>query len=195
MNLPTITPATIMTYATEQSYDRGEEYASEGAVTQVSLRGNSISALVEGSEYAPYEVQITFTPTTILSASCTCPYDLGGWCKHIVAVLIVCQEMPEMVEEHPPIEERIQSLSRDHLHDLVLSIADHYPSTLAHIERMAMSYQPSGQKDHKKDDQTASSAPTSQAQDNIAGWQAYVDDLKDRHGRKYKLMGLLQRIA
>jgi uncharacterized Zn finger protein len=34
-----------------------------------------------------------------------------------------------------------------------------------------------------------------QAQNNIAGWQAYVDDLKDRHGRKYKLMGLLQRIA
>jgi uncharacterized Zn finger protein len=155
----------IMTYATEQSYHRGEEYASEGAVMQVIQRGNSISAFVEGSEYDPYEVQITFTPTTILSASCTCPYDWGGWCKHIVAVLIVCQEMPEMVEEHPPIEEIIQSLSRDHLHDLVLSIADHYPSTLAHIEQMALSYQTSNQKDHKQDDQTvssASSAPASQ---------------------------------
>ncbi len=41
-----------------------------------------------------YHVEIEITPTAI-EAFCTCPYDWGGYCKHIGAVLLLWMENPQ----------------------------------------------------------------------------------------------------
>jgi SWIM zinc finger len=67
--------------ATATSYDRGEEY--EDSVRKLKKEGNTYTAKVEGSD--TYKVEIIESDTEIY-AECSCPYDHGGICKHIVAV-------------------------------------------------------------------------------------------------------------
>lgn len=48
-------------------------------------RGNVLQAAVEGSVPKPYRVSVTDDEGGIIVARCTCPYDGGGRCQHIVA--------------------------------------------------------------------------------------------------------------
>ena len=82
-----ITEAAIRAKSTEKSYERGEEYHCQGAVESATLRGNRLFAEVQGSEWDPYHVGVTFTASDF-TASCTCPYDWEGYCKHIVAAML-----------------------------------------------------------------------------------------------------------
>ncbi len=48
-------------------------------------------ASVEGSQGEDYSVNIYLSPQGIESASCTCPYNWDGWCKHIIVTLYYYQ--------------------------------------------------------------------------------------------------------
>ena len=41
-----------------------------------------------GSQFAPYGVRVDFDEAGIIDATCSCPYDWDGLCKHIVAALL-----------------------------------------------------------------------------------------------------------
>lgn len=69
----------------------------------------------------------------IASASCTCPYDWGGYCKHIVAVLLAALREPE-VEERPGLETLLAGLTADQLRDLLLALAEAHPDLVEEIE-------------------------------------------------------------
>ena len=84
-----LTEATIRQYASQESFQRGREYYEEGAVLSATRRGERLMARVQGSEYLPYRVQITLEPAALARATCTCPYDWGGYCKHLVAALLI----------------------------------------------------------------------------------------------------------
>lgn len=88
-----------------ESYNRGRQYYLDGAVGEVARRGAEISAHVEGSDVDPYRVRIRLNDGGVADARCTCPYDWGGYCKHIVAVLMKLAEHPELVIERAPIAE------------------------------------------------------------------------------------------
>ena len=89
MALPQISESTIRQYAAEESFQRGQAYYQQGAVIGLALRDTTIEADVEGSEPVPYRVRVAFDAGGITEAACTCPYDWGGWCKHIVAALLL----------------------------------------------------------------------------------------------------------
>lgn len=60
-----------------------------GAVTAMQWRGDELSARVQGTQLAPYLVQLKFHPDSVspvLDGNCTCP--VGHLCKHIGAVLL-----------------------------------------------------------------------------------------------------------
>lgn len=103
MSDPTITEATIRSLATPESFSRGEQYYRPGMVSDIERRGDVLRAEVEGSSYTPYRVTIELDESGIISTDCTCPYDWGGCCKHIVAVLLtyVC-EREEIAEQPAP---------------------------------------------------------------------------------------------
>ena len=80
-----VTQDTITDRCTEAVFERGENYYQDGHIQQVDRFDDLITATVEGSRL--YDVTIEFdgrSPDT----RCTCPYDGGGDCKHIVAVLL-----------------------------------------------------------------------------------------------------------
>jgi len=79
----------IKNLCTETSLVRGLEYFQMGNVTDLEQFGNKITATVEGT--SDYKVTI-HTDKEGIKASCTCPYDWGGYCKHIVATLIALSE-------------------------------------------------------------------------------------------------------
>jgi uncharacterized Zn finger protein len=103
MALPNITIAILKRSTTDTSFDRGERYFHSGAVTGVTLRQQTLHTEVEGNEARPYQVTVTFDQGGITEAHCSCPYSFEGWCKHIVATLLVCIRQPEAIEERPRI--------------------------------------------------------------------------------------------
>jgi uncharacterized Zn finger protein len=135
MALAQLTEKTIRQYSSAQSFQRGSDYYHEGAVISLVRRGTTLQAEVEGSEVLPYIVCCAFDSDEDLTATCTCPYDWGGWCKHIVATCLACIHQPEMIEERPPLDSQLASLNRDQLQLLLLKLAEQEPSLVGTIER------------------------------------------------------------
>ena len=132
--LPALSESTIRQQTTAQSFQRGKEYYRSGAVISLVQRGDQIQARVRGSDYEPYQVSITFNTRCLTGATCTCPYDWGGWCKHIVAVLLTCLHKPTIIRARPPLEETLASLKKEQLQALLLNLAARYPGMVDEIE-------------------------------------------------------------
>ncbi len=147
--------AIIRAQSSGESFSRGEEYFEEGAVLSLVWRGDTLHAEVEGSSYQPYTVTAEFTDAGIATADCTCPYDWGGWCKHIVAALLACAEEPERVEERPALSDLLAGLDADQMRALIEKLAQAWPETVEVVERwVALG----------KVAQPAQSSPTAQTQ-------------------------------
>jgi uncharacterized Zn finger protein len=133
--IPGLSETSIHREATASSFQRGREYFRRGAVDNLVQRGDTIQADVEGSDYAPYQVTIVFDAGGIRSASCTCPYDYEGWCKHIVAVALTCLHQSERIESRPPISQRLVDLNRDQLIQLIQALVAAEPALYEAIEQ------------------------------------------------------------
>ncbi len=129
-----ITEATIRQLASEESFRRGESYYADGAVASAIQRGDSLTASVWGSEPEPYRVVVRLDRGGVASADCDCPYDWGGWCKHIVAALLFAIHKPEQVQERPPIEALVAGLSLEQLRAVLLGLARRDPDLVEAIE-------------------------------------------------------------
>ena len=129
-----ISEGRIRDNASPESFARGEDYYRQGAVLSLTLRGGVLRADVAGSEFAPYEVRVAFDEAGIAEAVCGCPYEWGGWCKHIVAALLASTHEPGSVRELPALEEVLSGLDRDQLQELLLKLAERDPSMAEVIE-------------------------------------------------------------
>ena len=78
----------------ERIVSRGEEYFNSDAVRGLKkIKDDQWTAAVEGTE--TYKVCINLKGDNVEDYSCTCPYDLGPVCKHVVAVLYALREQQE----------------------------------------------------------------------------------------------------
>ncbi len=131
--IPTIEE--IRKLCTESSFERGIEYFRGGSVRGLEQFGNRITSIVEGT--SDYEVTIRMDKGDI-EASCTCPYDWGGYCKHIVATLLALSENYKKVKKDKDEKERriktiLNNLSPDELKGFLtaeleknFSLRDHF---------------------------------------------------------------------
>ena len=128
INLPRISEDDVRAKVTEQSYDRGVDYYHSGTVESATMRGNRLFASVQGSEWDPYQVGITFSGASF-TASCTCPYDWGGYCKHVVAALLTVSDenSPVSVVVKPPVADLIAEMDATSLRALVCQLIDADP--------------------------------------------------------------------
>jgi uncharacterized Zn finger protein len=125
---------TIRARATPESFARGRSYFDDGAVSGVTQRGDRLTAQVEGSEFAPYEVSIWLKNGDVGEARCTCPYDWGGHCKHIVAVLLKFADRATQVVERRPITELLCELDQARLIELLAKRVESDPELASWIE-------------------------------------------------------------
>lgn len=134
MPVPAFDPASLSKYATDRSIRRGEDYFGSGAVGTLVLRGDELETDVEGNAPRPYRVWIEFGARGVTDATCTCPYEYGGWCKHIVATLLAYAKQPDAVEIRSPLAEKLAALDRSQLQALLLELADRIPRLSDMIE-------------------------------------------------------------
>lgn len=133
MTVPFLTEATIRRYVTAESFSRGERYYEGGAVLSLVQRGYVLHAQVEGSQHEPYHVQVAFGKGGLAGAICDCPYDWGGWCKHIVATLLACLHEPSRIEQRPSLDEVLAGLEQRQLVDLLVHLATRDPHVAEEI--------------------------------------------------------------
>ena len=105
-----------------------------GAVSDLIQRGETLSAQVECSEYAPYDVTVQLHQGGVAGAECSCPYEWGGYCKHIVAVLLSYVRNPEAVAKRKPVTEQLQELDESQLLGLLTKLLESDPLLADRIE-------------------------------------------------------------
>ncbi|MBI5138368.1 MAG: SWIM zinc finger family protein [Candidatus Vogelbacteria bacterium] len=91
MQKPTTLSASqlLLSYAYEETWYRGEEYADKKLARLQKYDTKSVQAKVSGTK--SYEVLLRFAGSSV-SRECSCPYVGGDVCKHMVAVAIIWDE-------------------------------------------------------------------------------------------------------
>ncbi len=80
--------------------DRGRSYFRNGHVISFEeIQPGEYEAVVEGTE--DYLVNLTVIDGSLEDCSCTCPYDYGSVCKHIVAAVMYLQKEESGLQESP----------------------------------------------------------------------------------------------
>jgi uncharacterized Zn finger protein len=95
-----------------------------GAVLRLTRRGDQLAAEVEGSQEAPYRVSVTLGAGGVAAAGCSCPYDWGGVCKHVVAALPTYLRAPERVEARPAVGGLLEGLDRAQLQAILVRLLE-----------------------------------------------------------------------
>ena len=132
---PEITRQQIQSRASSRSFARGENYYHNGAVSQTIRRGDEIEARCQGSYPDPYRVWAKLDDSGIISANCTCEYDWGGDCKHIVATLLTCLHHPDRFEERQTLHDALLSRSKEDLVDIIMLMVTRYPDLQEIVDR------------------------------------------------------------
>lgn len=105
--------ASIRDLCTSEVFDRARNYRDENRIERIDRFEQTVSAAVQGSRPDPYEVEIQFVDGAAepenVDATCTCPYDWGGYCKHIIAVLLELAEGDIDLEDECEAVERVLS--------------------------------------------------------------------------------------
>lgn len=135
MSIPKLDEATIRHNATVKSVERGQAYYRDGAVVDLTKRGTTLQARVEGNEVKPYDVHLTFDDGGLTSADCSCAYRFGGWCKHIVATLLECLHRSDTIEERPALERLLDGLDHEQTRRLVQELVRGQPTLIEAVDR------------------------------------------------------------
>ena len=126
----------ILEKVTEKSFARGKDYYDWGMVESTVQRGDRLFSEVLGSEEDLYHVGVAFREGDF-SASCTCPYDWGGYCKHIVAVCLTWIHDRDSVPVRSPIEELLSELDADRLRALIFQMVETDPGLAETIDEFS----------------------------------------------------------
>ena len=126
-SLPKITESDIRKRGNAGTWSRALRYHQDDAVRRVVWQAPRLTAEVYGSQPEPYEVSVTFDGNQIVSTRCTCPYNRGGDCKHILAALLQVVHQPKSIEVIPPMESLLENLDAEALRALVLELTAIYP--------------------------------------------------------------------
>src|SRR5207253_9957992 len=87
-----LSEADIQAHTDEASFRKGYSYYQDHAIVEPSLSESVLRAFCHGSSGGPYRVEATLLPASdksankLASGNCSCPR--GGFCKHLVALLL-----------------------------------------------------------------------------------------------------------
>lgn len=134
----TLTEEMIRQRTSEQSFRKGWDYYRAHSIFdeyfQTTPNGIVLYAQCRGS-YAPsYYLRAVLTRDGISSATCTCPYDYGGDCKHIVALLLKFLQEPETFPERTSLNELVAGLEKDELEKLLIQLLRTHPDLYNQVE-------------------------------------------------------------
>lgn len=109
-------------------FDRGVDYYEDDRVSRLDRYGATVSATVQGSQPTPYTIEIELAnETDELQASCSCPYEGQGYCKHIVATWLAAVEQ-EPEDDQQTVERRLERADPDELREFLRKVFTDKPN-------------------------------------------------------------------
>lgn len=117
-----------------QSFKRGEHYFRDGAIFAPRRRGTTLQARCRGSSADSYGVEVTLDAGGIADAACSCPVGDGGYCKHVVALLLTWIDNPAAFVEAASIDAALERRSKAELIALVKHMLRREPELEALLE-------------------------------------------------------------
>jgi len=136
--LPYVDETVIRERSSTSSFQRGQEYYERGLVGDLVQRDAVLQATVQGSDVRPYLVTVALSDDGVSATSCTCLYDQGGWCKHVVATLLAVLHAPEEVEQRSSLRDLLAGTDRVVLLSLLLKLVEHEPRLADRLESEVM---------------------------------------------------------
>ncbi|MCI0659539.1 MAG: hypothetical protein L0220_00540 [Acidobacteria bacterium] len=122
-----LTDAIIRASTNEMSFARGQELYRSGVISDAAIQGNILTGYCEGMQSPFYMVRAELDAGGIRVAYCDCEYNLGGHCKHIVALLLTYAHEPEMFDIREDLAKRLAELNREQLLALLTDLLDDVP--------------------------------------------------------------------
>ena len=129
-----LTEEDIQLISTEKSFERGEEFYFSGAISRTYRKGNIIFGRCEGSGGKSYELEVNFDGDE-MDVYCSCPYDWGGLCKHLVAFLLTFVLEEEKFNEPVDIPTLLEPLDRENLIILIAKLIREKPDLQYWIQK------------------------------------------------------------
>jgi hypothetical protein len=126
-----LSEADLQASTDETSFRRGSQYYLNHAIAEPTLSESVLRALCHGSRRSPYRVEATLCPTGGKSAHkladtfCSCPR--GGFCKHLVALLLTWIHEPESFVVRSGLMGRLSTKSHEELLALLEQLIQRQP--------------------------------------------------------------------
>ncbi len=125
-SLPKVTESKIQSWVGGTYAQRGRSYFRNGQVVEMRWRGEVLTGKVQGSEYEPYTVKITFARNgNGIEGNCSCP--MGYDCKHVAALLYAYASAPPPAPKGPTLEKSLTKLDQPALLALVTAMLAEVP--------------------------------------------------------------------
>jgi uncharacterized Zn finger protein len=122
-----ITETALKSLSSTESFARGNELYRSGAIYDTFRQGNVLTGKCEGSSAPFYQLRVTIDEGGIQEASCTCPYDWGGYCKHIIALILTYIHDPEAIVEQQRVDKMLTDMDKEALVRLIEKMVDKDP--------------------------------------------------------------------
>ncbi len=129
-----ITESNLAAYASTESFARGMRLYRSDAIFDTCRQGDMLFGKCEGSSFPYYEVQAQLDEGGIQDASCSCPYDWGGFCKHIVALLLTYIHKPKVFVVEKSAAELVSDLDKQSLVSLIDKLVEKDPSFYSQLK-------------------------------------------------------------
>ncbi|MDQ3257797.1 MAG: SWIM zinc finger family protein, partial [Acidobacteriota bacterium] len=107
-----------------------------GAISHPTIRGNTLTGMCEGTGSPFYRVRAEVDGGGIRSAHCACPFEFGGYCKHLVALLLAYARAPQRFAISRTPAELLADLSREQLLTVLVKLLDEQPDLCDRVELM-----------------------------------------------------------
>lgn len=129
---PKLKATQVAALATEQSFQKGQQYFRNGAIRNPVRQGNTLWADCHGMNV--YHPKATLSKQGVASSSCTCPYDWGGICKHQVALLLTYIHEPDQFQVLQPLKQLLAKRSREDLLQMMEQMVQRHPDLMSVID-------------------------------------------------------------
>ncbi len=120
----------------EGSYQRGIDYYENGAVCNPVRQGRELRGECRGSSRQSYRVRVVLNDRGgVAEAVCTCPR--GGFCKHLVALLLQYVHEPDAFEVVSSLDTVLARLGKEELIALIGDLVQREPALASVVELAA----------------------------------------------------------
>ncbi len=133
-----LSEAALQASTDDASFRKGQDYYLNHAIVEPILSESVLRAFCHGSSGSPYRVEATLLPAgeksanTLASADCSCPR--GGFCKHLVALLLIWLHQPECFVVRSGLMGRLSTKSREELLALLQQLMQRQPDIAPLVE-------------------------------------------------------------